>query len=316
VDVLADLVARHGQGDPSEDDSAFLIADGREAFVLETAGAFWAEQVVGSVRAVGGLCQLRQDWDRIARGLADRAIAAGWWLGDGSKLDFAGAIGVAPEDQSAALRRWGRATMLLEQQSGLIDAAFCRRLLADHGNVLLDRLGPNTPRQQTSLCRHSSDADLPGTAVSTISEVRLAGSLPLLWCCFGPPCTGLYFPLFLVGDLPDAFLARGPEGSCAVWGMTIRLAAEVRRSPDRAAALQEGMQSLQEQFDQHAREFLAEAAALQQRGELASLHRLAGSLMQHQLEQWETLVEDICPTEWRAFRGPHGNPFVYVSTGD
>jgi secernin len=317
IDVLTDLITRHGQGDPSEHcDSAFLIADGREAFVLETAGAFWAEQVVGSVRAVGGLCQLRQDWDRIARGVADWAIEEGWWACDGSKLDFAGAVGRPHEDQSAALRRWGRATMLLEQQSGQIDGTFLRRLMADHGNVLLDRLGPNTPRHQTSLCRHAGDSDSPATAVSTIAEVRLAGSLPLLWCSFGPPCTGLYFPLFLVGDLPDAFLAEGPDGSCLAWAMTLRLAAEAARSPDRAAALREGMHVLQEQFDQHARELLAEASALQQRGEIASLHRLAGSLMQHQLEQWENLCEEICPTERRAFRGPHGNPFAYVSAGD
>jgi secernin len=317
IDVLTDLVCRHGQGDPdTKCDSAFLVADGREAFVVETAGSFWAEQVVGSVRAVGSLCQLRQDWDRISRGLADRAIEQGWWEGDGSKLDFAGALGVPHDDASAALRRWGRATMLLEQQSGLIDAPYFRRVLADHGNVLLDKLGPNTPRQQTSLCRHAGDSDAPGTAVSTIAEVRLAGSLPVLWCCFGQPCTGLYFPLFLVGELPDAFLAEGPDGSCLSWAMTLRLAAVVNRTPDRAAALREGMQSLQEQFDQHAREFLAEASGLQQRGEQASLHRLAGSLMQHHLEQWEDLCEEICPTEWRAFRGPHGTPFAYVSAGD
>jgi hypothetical protein len=315
MDVLTDLICRYGQGGPGEGcDSAFLVADSREAFVLETAGKFWAEQVVGSVRAVGDVCQLRQDWDRISRGLADTVIEHGWWAGDGSKLDFAGTLAVEHPDNAAALRHWGRATMLLEEQSGQIDGLFLRKLLSDHGNVVLDKLGTNVPGPQASLCRHAADSDAPATAVSTIAEVRMAGSLPVLWCCFGPPCVGVYFPLFLVGELPDAFLAEGRDG-CLAWRMSLQLAAEAGRATARAAALAEGLLALQEKFDQHARELLAEAAALQQRGDLAALHRLAGSLMQHNLEQWENLCEDICPTEWRAFHPPH-TPYAYVGAGD
>src|SRR5271166_2901644 len=70
VDLITDLVIRHGQYAEDEGqaaDSSFLVADGREAFAVETCGRFWAEQVVGSVRAATNLCHLRQDWDRIAR---------------------------------------------------------------------------------------------------------------------------------------------------------------------------------------------------------------------------------------------------------
>src|SRR5919202_3978490 len=71
VDVLTDLVNRHGQGtfpgdasypaDPQAGDevydSSFLVADSQEAYVLETCGCHWALQVVGAVRAVTDLCQ-------------------------------------------------------------------------------------------------------------------------------------------------------------------------------------------------------------------------------------------------------------------
>src|SRR5947209_15014699 len=69
VDVATDLIARHGQAEPGADcapfgaadpengaDSALLIADGREAFVLETCGCHWALQVVREVRAVSNFC--------------------------------------------------------------------------------------------------------------------------------------------------------------------------------------------------------------------------------------------------------------------
>src|SRR5262249_41870842 len=102
VDLLAGLVERHGQtvlpeGPAArESDSAYLIADAREAFAVETAGCHWVYQEVLEVRAVSNVSTVRQDWDRISSGLADYAIGRGWWPGDGSKLDFAGALSEDP----------------------------------------------------------------------------------------------------------------------------------------------------------------------------------------------------------------------------
>src|SRR5262249_31431701 len=135
VELLTDLVCRHGQAPCEADDaagSALLIADGTEAFVLAACGRHWALQAVGGVRALGEVCHVRQDWDRISRGLADLAIARGWWPGDGSKLDFGGAVCLEGPGTAASFRRWGQSTLKLEQQSGQIDVAFVRRLLADH----------------------------------------------------------------------------------------------------------------------------------------------------------------------------------------
>src|SRR5207237_443368 len=83
-------VARHGQGafpgcaDEQAYDAAVLLADAREAFLLETSGCAWVYQEVGQVRAASDVGTVRQDWDAIAPGLAGRAIARGWWPEDGS----------------------------------------------------------------------------------------------------------------------------------------------------------------------------------------------------------------------------------------
>src|SRR5262249_26386454 len=113
VDLLTDLISRHGQGggDPGEPDHAFLVADREEAFAAEAPGTRWAIQEVREVRAVASRSQIRQDWNRISRGLSDLAIARGWWPEDGSKLDFAAVVGQADPNDPAALRRWGRATV-------------------------------------------------------------------------------------------------------------------------------------------------------------------------------------------------------------
>ena len=47
--------------------------------------------------AVSDRCHLRQDWDRISRGLADLVISQGWWPENGSKVDFAGSLAVGAQ---------------------------------------------------------------------------------------------------------------------------------------------------------------------------------------------------------------------------
>jgi len=305
VDVLTDLVGRHGQG-ASDDaggagrppgdgaDSSFLIADGREAYVLEACGAHWALQAVGEVRAVSDVCHLRQDWDRISRGLADLAIARGWWPENGSKLDFAGALGPEGGDSVAGLSRWVRATLLLEQQNGQIHAAFLRRLLADHGDEV-PPAGRSLPGWRTdpghtmpSLCRHGSPEGAQGTAASLVAVLGPdPGQPPLAWWTFGPPCSGLYFPLCLEAELPAGFRDEGPGAGSPVWLAMLRLEAEGRRDQRSGKALHERLPALQEQFDEQAREFLAEASGLKARGAAQELESLARSFMQHNLERFE-----------------------------
>src|SRR5262249_24339319 len=123
VALLTDLITRHGQGcfpgsgahlADAEHDNAFLIADAREAFAVEAAGVHWVYQELKQVRAMSDVCTVRQDWDWISRGLATHAIEQGWWPADGTKLDFAGTVTQTREGHAAGLRRWGRATLLLE----------------------------------------------------------------------------------------------------------------------------------------------------------------------------------------------------------
>src|SRR5262249_93594 len=126
-------------------DSNLLITDAREGYLLAAAGSHWAMQEIQSVRAVTGICHLRQDWDRVSRGLSDIVLEHGWWPEDGSKLDFEGTVGAGSPGEVAELRRWGHATILLEDQNGHIDHLFLRRLLADHYEGCNDEADPFAP---------------------------------------------------------------------------------------------------------------------------------------------------------------------------
>ncbi len=190
--VLTELIARHGQGSfasspegegEGEGDHVFLIADAAEAYAVEAAGSAWAAQEIHQVRAVGDVGVIRQDWYRLAPGLSDQAITHGWWAEDGSKLDFVGALSELPMGKASALRRWGRATLLLEQQNGHLDLDFFQRILADHYDGTHYEADPLEGRGlATPLCQHALQGSSAATAASVIIQnphLRNAGDLVL-----------------------------------------------------------------------------------------------------------------------------------------
>jgi dipeptidase len=275
VEVLTDLISRHGQGGgstPQTLDAALLIADASEAYVLEAAGPHWALAQVGRVKAVSPACMLRQDWDRISRGLSALAISRGWWPEDGCKLDFAGAVGRTAPDHAETMLRWGKATMTLEQHSGQIDVALVRGLLRDLAEMVCPADGPPEEEQ---------------TASSFV--VRLGpepGDLPVAWCAFGPPAVSVYLPAFACAELPEGYGGRLSRDLA-------RLAEESRGQARQRSSMRSALAELQGRLDEHLHDFVGEARSLHRRGEADELRRLTGSFMQHASERTDEVIDSL-----------------------
>jgi dipeptidase len=298
VDLLTDLVGLHGQsdrpGNPPEGDGSFLIADAKEAFAVETAGRHWVYQEIGEVRAAGNACIIRQDWDRLSPGLSTFVIGQGWWPRDGSNLDFAGAVTENPLGQASGLRRWGRATLLLEQQNGHIDSAFVRRVLSDHYEGTHFEVDPwSSAKGPVPMCRHGIGPNAVGTASSLVAQIGgRENSLDIVWCAFGPPCSTVYFPLFLESEIPEVFEKDTRAGE-SLWTRSLNLDQLVHAEPDRRGMVRETLGRLQARLDQDAEEFAAEAASLKQKGAPPEIQRLAGLAMQHSLELLESALASL-----------------------
>jgi len=301
VEVAASLIERYGSDEnhiaitSPEGDNAFLIADPKEAYAMESAGRHWVYQEVREVRASTNARVVRQDWDRISQGLASHAIEQGWWPGDGSKLDFAGALKEDLGDQSDAMHRWGRATLLLQEQNGHIDVPFLRILLSDHhveGGASEDGRGlESDPR---SLCQHWG-TDGNGTSASLISRLSSdPASLPMAWCAFGPPCANVYFPIFLDGDVPSALVEKGPEPEGNRFHLRVHfLMRQLPRDPESCIEIRTVLDRLQARFDQEAEEFAMEGAGLKKRDMREELQRQATFFMQYHLEQFEGALAEL-----------------------
>lgn len=96
LDVIVSLLEEYGQGGPCSltDPSlvyhnSFIIADPKEAWVLETAGKLWAaEQITSGHRNISNVLSIGKKIDLMSEGLKDKAKEMGLWDGS-SEFDFA-----------------------------------------------------------------------------------------------------------------------------------------------------------------------------------------------------------------------------------
>ena len=239
IEILTDLLEHHAP--EAGNDLIFLVADPREAFVLEASGRFWALLECGHSRVVTDTAMIRQDWRRLAPGLAQHVIEHGWWQDDGSKIDFVGCLSQANERSRNAQKRWGRASLALTQQQGAIDAHFLRRMMADH--YAMNRELYSDPRSTTLAC-------------SFMTELPAANQPFVCWVSFGPPKVALHFPVSLAGEVPLAFCESLPEAASIEEQMRELLKLATGKEADRARLVQM-LERLQTRFDQDAEELLA-----------------------------------------------------------
>jgi len=83
LDILTDLIARHGQcpegGTRAPADNLFLVADGQEAFVLESAGRYWAvlecpqDTVTSAITAISARMRTGNDTGRMGKIVSSEA---------------------------------------------------------------------------------------------------------------------------------------------------------------------------------------------------------------------------------------------------
>lgn len=273
VDILTDLLehlaqTRQNEAATAPEDHIFLIADAAEAYVLETAGCDWALLECRHSRAVTDAAMIRQDWRRLAPGLADRVIENGWWHDDGNKLDFVGCLAGTASQSKNAQKRWGRASLALAQQQGAIDAHFLRRMLADHYSTNRDLISSN----RSQLLANSFLVELTTTDQPIVS-----------WIAFGPPQVALYFPVPLLGELPDALQDGGHDGA-TVEGRAHDL---LKLVPAKGSKLTNALERLQTKFDVDADAFLTKARELARSGKTSLIPQLATDMTHQHVEMFD-----------------------------
>jgi len=208
VAVITELLERFGQGgngghvEPAYYNNGFLIADAREAYVLETVEREWVLERVRETRSMSNIYSIGREAHSVSPGFARMLAERGWSTSD--EPDYARAI-TNPDREHighAGARR-SRSAEHLRRLSAGIEPADLMAILRDHG-FEAEASSCWHPEQATSntLCMHAGTQERPGqTVASWVSEVDLNGAIHWVTAT-AAPCLSIFKPVLWNADFP------------------------------------------------------------------------------------------------------------------
>lgn len=204
VDVMTALLERYGQGGPAGFtdksfcyDSSFLIADAREAWVLESAGRNWVAKRVNGRYAISNALTLEHEHDLSAAGSA--VLPKGFARTHDSILMpwFAGAA-----------RRRSLSLHCLEDEQGASLARFTRHLRQHRRGARASGNG--------DVCMHAADfIRRHQTTGSMVARLSTLGSTAL-FTGTSAPCLSVFRPVIFEGQW-SVLTAADAEVQASLW---------------------------------------------------------------------------------------------------
>ena len=240
--VMIDLLEKYGQSGDCERagewgkanyHNSFILADPKEAWVLETAGRYWvARKISRGVYSISNIYSIEQDWDEAHPNLVQHAIAQGWTK-SAKDFNFARDYGdywtkEAKAPGNTQMRRDETLTCLRKDGSQISIASMWKINRNHHeGTPAAPRWSPADTFLSTP-CMHDCPRAPYRTNASMVAHLR-AGQPPLLrqvyWACFSNPCCGVFQPFYLHGcKLPESYaLGKSTYAADAPWWQANRI---------------------------------------------------------------------------------------------
>ena len=239
VDVIIELIERHGQGGSGYVDTdwpyhnSFVVADPRSAFVLEASAGNWVVREVDRWAAGTNHTTIGADWSRSSARCREHAAERGWLVENAGRIDFAASYrdtSLIPAVVSSG--RYRASTNRLARGDGELDTTAFRRIMRDHyesGDVYEPGPAPEDERF-FCVCRH--DVAGPTTASMVVELVDPAESPLLCHVALCNPCIGPYIPVFPAGRVPTPMCTGGAEpASGAAWWRFKALLSRIEQDP-------------------------------------------------------------------------------------
>ena len=182
VESILNLLQKFGQGggcaydDPSwMYHNSFIIADPKEAYVLETADKWWIIEKVKTVRSISNGITIRGKGDLRKKGIIQHAIEKGYCKNE-NDFDFAVTFsGSSISSIPSPYSRGGKTSILLNENVGKITSKLMMEFLREH---------------QAGICMHG---DFEATG-SQVSQLRNEGKSIHWFTGTTLPCISIYKP--------------------------------------------------------------------------------------------------------------------------
>jgi len=201
VHLITELLAKHGQGGNCGYEkefvyhNSFLIADRETAWVLETAGPFWAAKQVKDVYAISNRLSIGSDFDLAHPDLVDYAISRKWCT---SRADFHFASCYSNRlftYFSGAENREQACTLRLQQDKGSITVETMLAILRSH-EPALEKASPFRRPSVRSVCMHAGG--LVGDHTTGSYVAHLTDKLDTYWITgSSTPCLSIFKPYWM-----------------------------------------------------------------------------------------------------------------------
>lgn len=294
--LMIELIERYGQGGAAHPGTSFgyhnsfLIADPKEAWILEASGRRWAATAVEGVASISNRLTIQEDWILASRDLESHAVEQGWWRPrEGRRFSFAKAYRSTKQVPGRVSEgRLARSRSLLAAESGRLTVERFMRFLRDHGEggTLLPKQRDPEDASFFTLCLHLDPAE--ATTASMVARLRASpDGRPDVWVSLAGPCTGVFLPVYLEGDVPKVLGQGGPEPDRASpWWRFKALRDEALAGPRKELKrLQAHWGEWEHHLLDEAEEIAEKIRSARERGDEAKARRLASRFMASAVEE-------------------------------
>lgn len=199
LEFIISLLERYGQGGNCGFEkeftyhNSFLIADPNSAWVLETAGQYWAAEKVKGVRTISNCLSIGKSFDMAHPELVSHAVEKGWCKSE-EDFNFARCYSDPLFTYFSGARTRQQSTQSqLQDKLGSIDARLMRDILRSHYPSVEGRQFKRASLK--SVCMHGG---APIGDHTTGSYVASLGNPCTYWVTgSSTPCLALFKPLWL-----------------------------------------------------------------------------------------------------------------------
>jgi dipeptidase len=222
LDTITELLARHGQGGsggyqhPFYYHNSFILADARQAWVLETAGPHWAARQVRGQYTISNGLTIGNEWDLASPDLVRYAVEKRWCRGR-DDFDFARCYSDPLYTRlSDCHKRCKRTGGLLASQKGRVTPRTVMAVLRDHGLEDDAAWAPDHGLTGVSVCSHAGFGPVRSSQTTGSMVSHLHPEHPLHFLTgTAAPCTGIFKPAWMDLELPGMGPAPGASYDAA-----------------------------------------------------------------------------------------------------
>lgn len=220
LEMIVELLAKYGQGGNCGYDkkftyhNSFLIADKTSAWVLETAGQYWAAEKVRNIRNISNRLSINNRYDRSHPDLVRHAVDKGWCK-NAKDFNFARCYSDPLFTRfSGSLHRQNTGFSVLEKEKGRITAATMKKILRSHDTKTAGK--QFTRHSLTSICMHGGfliGDHTTGSYIASLGENKFT----YLITGASTPCLAVFKPYWLMPGENFSFKESETDLAVAYW---------------------------------------------------------------------------------------------------